>query len=104
MTRERLYAALTPNGRLVHLAHANGRPVCGSRVVATCRVHARVTCPECRRRRPKKTARLADRPLVVGVDWAPLYAAIRRALASGEATRMPHLNAPFWPVLHPKSK
>lgn len=95
---ERLHAALSSNGHRVHLATADGMPVCGSSVLARCRVHARITCPQCRRRRPKKAQRLDSRPLVTGVDWSPLYAAIRRALEDG-ATEPPIVKVSFWPMI-----
>jgi len=82
----------------VHLAHADGTPVCGSRVIASCWVRARITCPQCRKARPKKAAGLDDRPHVVGVDWSPMYAAFGRAIAGGAATA-PRVKVSFWPVL-----
>lgn len=93
---ERLSPALSPNGRLVHLARADGTPVCGSGVTVTCPVRARVTCPGCRAKRPQKTRRHEDRPHVVGVDWSPLYAALGRALATS-SRRAPKVR--YWPVL-----
>lgn len=98
LVRRRLRAALSPNGKLVHLADPEGRTVCCSDVVASCFVHARITCKICRARRPQKAARLEGRPHVVGVDWSPLYAAIRRALEAG-VTREPRVKVKFWPVL-----
>lgn len=96
--RERLRAALSPNGKLVHLADSEGNPVCRSGVIASCGVHARITCRTCRARRPRKAARLEERPLVCGVDWSPLYAAFSRALDGG-ATSAPRVKVQFWPVL-----
>jgi hypothetical protein len=96
--REKLYAGLSPNGKKVHLANIAGRPVCGSDVSAHCRVHARVTCPACARARPDKARRLGSRPLVVGLNWEPLYAALGRAVARGE-TEEPRVRVPYWPVL-----
>lgn len=98
MSRERLSAALSPNGRRVHLARGDGSPVCGSSVIASCRVRARVTCPGCRARRPSKAQRLEHLPHVVRVDWTPLYAALARALEGG-ATTEPRVKVRFWPVL-----
>lgn len=95
---ERLRAALSANGHLVHLARADGLPVCGTKISACYRVHARVTCPGCRRRRPEKTKRLERRPYVIGVDHSPLYAALQRALESG-APSLPRVRVRFWPVL-----
>ncbi len=98
MIRERLHAALSPNGHCVHLATSDGQAVCGSKIHATCFVHARITCPGCAHRRPRKAQRLARRPHVVGVDWSPLYAALQRALEEG-ATEHPKIRVAFWPVL-----
>lgn len=94
---ERLHTALSPNGTKVHLATSEAQPICGSRVRASCRVHARVTCPQCRQRRPLKASRRDKRPRVTGVDWSPLYAAVRRALEAG--SEMPRVRVQFWPVL-----
>jgi len=96
--RERLVAGLAANGTRVHLARADGSPICGSNVIAGCRVVARITCPQCRVKRPKKAARLDGRPHVVGVNWSPFYAALRRALAAG-AVSEPRVKVRFWPVL-----
>lgn len=99
----RLFAALSPNGRLVHLATRAGKPACGANVDATCRVRARVTCRACCRRQPLRAARLAGRPLVVGVDWAPFYAAYRRAIEQG-LREVPRVKVAFWPVLAPPER
>jgi hypothetical protein len=96
--RERLRAALSPNGRRVHLARAGGSPVCGSNIAASCVVRARITCSGCRAKRPRKAARFDGRPHVVEVDWSPLYAALGRALNAG-ATEAPPIKVQFWPVL-----
>lgn len=95
-----LHAALSPNGHLVHLATAGGKPACGSGVSASYRVLARVTCRRCAAKHPKLAALLREQPLVVGVDHSPLYAAVRRALENGD-DRMPRQRAAFWPVLAP---
>ncbi len=95
---ERLRAGLSPNGKLVHLARHDGSPVCGSEVIATCWVHARITCNACRRARRHKAARLDGRPHVVGVNWEPMYRAIRKAVDRLD-TKMPRLRTAFWPVL-----
>jgi len=96
--RSPLFAALSPNGRIVHLATRSGRPLCGARIVAVCRVRARVTCRGCCLRDRRRAARFAARPLVVGVDWTPLYAALRRALEAGYR-EAPQVKVPFWPIL-----
>jgi len=93
-----LHAALSGNGSRVHLAHADGTPVCGAAVLARYRVRARITCSTCLRKRPKKAMRLAGRPVVVGVDHSPRYAAIARALRAG-ATVEPSIKVKYWPVL-----
>ncbi len=98
MSRERLFAALSPNGHRVHLANGDGQPVCGSKVIAVYRARARVTCPGCRVRRAQKARRLDGRPLVVGVNHEPFYAAMRRALESG-ASQPPRVRVTHWPVL-----
>lgn len=95
---ERLQAALSANGTLVHLANSEGQTVCSSKVYAVYRAHARVTCPQCRKRRPEKAKRLEQRPLVVGVDHSPFYEAMRRALDAG-ATQEPVVMVAYWPVL-----
>lgn len=95
---ERLHAALSPNGRSVHLATADGHPICGAHVDARCPVHACIGCPGCRRRRPEKAKRLDRRPRVVGLNWDPYYAAIGRALREG-ATVEPRIRVKYWPVL-----
>ncbi len=95
---ERLYAALSPNGHRVHIANSEGQPACGSQVFATYRVHARVTCALCAKRRPKKAKQFAERPLVVGIDHSPFYAAMSRALEAG-ATEEPAVKVAYWPVL-----
>lgn len=89
---------MSPNGKLVHLADAAGTPVCGYKVLARHKVHARITCQACARRRPHKAARLEQRPHVVGLNWDPLYAALRRALEA-ELTVEPRVLVPYWPVL-----
>lgn len=104
---ERLRAAMSGNGRLVHLATSDGQPVCSSRVNAENYVHARITCPGCLRARPRKAARLRNRPLVIGLDFSPLYAAIGRvldAIVAGPvairlAAKEPMVKVRFWPVL-----
>jgi hypothetical protein len=95
-----LYPAMSPNGKRVHLADKRGRPICGSDIGAGARVCARITCPLCARRRPAAARRHQKKPLVVGLNWEPLYAALRRALEAG-ATEEPRVRVPFWPVLAP---
>lgn len=98
MTREYLRAALSPNGHRVHLASKTGRAVCGSKIIATCFVRARITCATCAEKRPAQAKRRSQDPHVVGVDWSPLYAALRRALVAGE-TEHPKVKVGFWPIL-----
>lgn len=102
MTRRRhqkLLTAMTPNGHLVHFVYRiGGHPICQSTTFGSCQVHARVTCPQCRKRFPAAAARRADRPHVVGLDWSPFYRAMRQALDGG-AQKMPKVKVPFWPKL-----
>ncbi len=97
--RERLVAACSNNGKLVHLVNAKtARAACGYWCGDVNKVHARVTCRRCAAKRPVTAKRYADRPLVVGIDHAPFYEACRRALEAG-ATDMPKPKVAFWPVL-----
>ena len=96
--RVRLHSALSPNGKRVHLATSSGRPVCGSKVIASCRVIARITCPGCAQRRPVAARRRSTWPLVIGLNWEPYYRALGRALDGG-ATKEPEVKVPYWPVL-----
>lgn len=97
--RARLFACCTNNGRLVHLSPVgSGRTVCGRRDADLNKVHARVTCKRCAELRPVTAKRFAARPLVVGIDWSPMYGAFRRALEGG-ATEAPKVKTPYWPVL-----
>jgi hypothetical protein len=96
--RRRYFAAMSPNGRKVHLANTRGYPVCGALVDARHRVHARITCPRCILRCPDRARRLARRPHVVGLNWEPLYRALGRALDAG-ATSEPKTQISYWPVL-----
>lgn len=101
--RTPLFAAMSPNGHVVHLATSGGRPACGASVIAKCRVHARVTCRWCAARHPDRAARLAGRPLVVGLDWSPLYRALGRAIEQG-LREEPRVRVKFWPVLAPAER
>lgn len=97
-SRERLYAALSPNGHFVHLANREAQAACGQDLGDMCVVRARITCKRCATKRPKKAARLVSRPLVIGINHEPYYAALGRALRGG-ATEEPHVRVKFWPVI-----
>lgn len=87
------------NGQLVHLLPQGAAyTACGYRIGDAYRVHGKVTCKKCRSKRPKVAARFDDRPLVVGVNHAPFYAAVQRALDAG-ATEAPNVPVTHWPVL-----
>lgn len=97
-----LFSACSNNGRLVHLATSDGQPACSSKGLARCRVYARITCPACIKKHPEKSKRRAARPHVIGVDWSPLYAAIRRSIDSGD-TESPPVRVHYWPILKQES-
>lgn len=86
--RRRLFAVITPNGRLVHLAPAqtigNLRLACGRLYPWTLhRVHARITCARCIQNAPRAAARVADRPKVIGLDFSAFYDAMGNMFRAG---------------------
>lgn len=78
----RSYAAMTPNGRLVHVYRGGDRFACGQPAYGTpMRVFARVSCSRCAARAPRIARRWRDRPLAVGLDWEPYYEHLANVLA-----------------------
>lgn len=81
---------MSPNGRLVHLADRYGRPVCGQKTTTEYSVPGRVTCLRCVACAPRAASRHAHKPIVVGLDFSPLYTALGRALQAS-ATKQPRV-------------
>jgi len=81
--RVRLYPAMSPNGRLVHLTDVRGMPMCGSATMAHCRVQSCITCSRCAAVRPAQAKRHQDKRRAIGIDRSPFYDAVRRAILTG---------------------
>ncbi len=79
---------MTSNGRLVHIATADGHLVCRSDCGDLYRFRARITCEACIRKRPAIARRWASRPLVTERDLRErheaLYRVVRAALGIAE--------------------
>ncbi len=81
--RVRLYPAMSPNGRLVHLTDVRGMPMCGSATMAHCRVQSCITCSRCAAVRPAQAKRHSGKRRAIGIDRTPFYDAVRRAILTG---------------------
>ena len=77
------FAAMAGGGRVVHVVNADGDNACGSKVYADFRLHARITCPGCMKRRPDLVKAWGKRRLYRRVPWKMIdasYEPIRQAL------------------------
>jgi hypothetical protein len=82
------WPAMTAGGRVVHIAGAEKRPVCGADVCAGFRVPARVTCAACAKRFPSVAKRWAKARCMTRVpeklfdaSYEPIRAALDRFAA-----------------------